>query len=728
MAISVSYNGATIYKPGAYSKTSIDLGGSFPLGQTGIVGIIGESSTGKPGKEEIDIGLNVYTPDRMIALREKYGTGSIVDAAAMLFAPASDGAIPSGAQAIFVYKTNASTRAAYTMASLYGKIVANEYGIGGNRISYKNTLISEVAPTITGLVISDFAVLASVEFDVYVNGQKYHLDVFTGLPTTFDTAVKVAALIQAAVPGIVVSTIGDTLLITTAVDALAYSRGYSKTIELADADAGVSLAKLGLTNQFKGSTVEAASTIRLNQKRDLIVESETLGGNIVLMVGCEKTGLLEATIQIDEDSIVLKEDAVVIATFSKSAYNTIGLLIEDINLVDGWNAKISSSLYSSLKPSVLDFVSLDCLSESGAYPVMIKKDAYEVKAFFEESQLCSLIAIDGVTPISNQGLPAAKGEVLLVGGVLGATTGADIVNALTKFEGIKVNFILPLFSRDAADDISDTLTDPSSTYTIDAIHQAVKSHLSITATTKSRSERQAVLSYKASWEDCKVRSADLADFRIQLAIQDTRNIDSLGNIKWFLPWSLACYITGARAGSPVGTPLTFKYMNCSGIRHTAQLMSTDEESIVSDFDPRTQYEEAIKSGIIFLENPQSGGYRIVVDNTTYNRDSNWVRNRGNVQYAADVLSYDFRNQVENIYVGVKNTISANEVKSVCQSILTTYLSQGITVSTGDAPSGFKDLTVAIDGNTIRISFVAKLVEGIDFVLSDITVSRASSVA
>ena len=61
MAINVSFNGATIYKPGAYSKTSIDLGGGFPLGPTGLIAIFGESTKGKPGSAEADISKNVYT-------------------------------------------------------------------------------------------------------------------------------------------------------------------------------------------------------------------------------------------------------------------------------------------------------------------------------------------------------------------------------------------------------------------------------------------------------------------------------------------------------------------------------------------------------------------------------------------------------------------------------------------------------------------------------------------
>jgi hypothetical protein len=174
--------------------------------------------------------------------------------------------------------------------------------------------------------------------------------------------------------------------------------------------------------------------------------------------------------------------------------------------------------------------------------------------------------------------------------------------------------------------------------------------------------------------------------------------------------------------------MTFKFMNVSGIRHTAQAMSTPEQNIVIDFDPDSQYDDAIQNGLTFLEAPQTGGFRVVVDNTTYGRDGNWVYNRGNVLYAADVLAFDFRNQLEAIYVGVKNTVQAAEVKSTCESILATYLAQGITVSTTDAPNGFKNLVVRIEGNTIYVNVIVKLVEGIDFILADITLQRASSQA
>ena len=220
----------------------------------------------------------------------------------------------------------------------------------------------------------------------------------------------------------------------------------------------------------------------------------------------------------------------------------------------------------------------------------------------------------------------------------------------------------------------------------------------------------------------------MADARIQMMIQDIFQVNSQGVLQWFLPWAGACLLAGARGGAPVGLPMTHKYFNMSGIRQTSQSMSTPESQIVVGFNPNTQYDYAIQNGITFWEKPASGGFRLVVDNTTYGADANWVFNRGNVLYAADVLAYDFRTQLESIFVGVKNTVSASAVKSVCDSILTGYLAQGITVSTTDAPNGYKQLVVQIVGNTINISVVVKLVEGIDFVLATITLQRASSTA
>jgi hypothetical protein len=594
MAINVSFNGATIFKPGAYSKTSIDLGGGFPLSPTGIVAIFGEADSGAPGASEVNIANNVFGPDQLPQIREKYRSGNIVDACNFLFAPGSDGAIPSGAQAIYIYKTNASVRATLALASSYGTVRAHEWGVGGNRVTVK----------ITG----------------------------------------------------------------------------------------------------SGST----RTITLSQKRDSLVESATVGGNTVIT-------LTHATDTVTIDSTKITLGASVLP---KAGFNSVQDLVDSVSLMSGWTAVIGAGIDPRLSVNVLDQVSAVSATSGAA----ITKNAFEVQEFFAASQIASL-----ESPVM-LGLPTAVAETFLAGGALGATSTSSVTTALSKFEKMRVNSVVPLFSRDATADISDGMTDSASNYTIDGIHQAVKTHLSLMATTKKKSERQGYLSIKDTYANAKIKAMGIAAARCQLVMQDVRQIDAQGVIKWFQPWAGAAMVAGARGGSPIGNPMTFKYFNMSGIRQTGQAMSVAEQNIVVDFDPDMQYDDAIQAGLTFWEAPQTGGYRLVVDNTTYGKDGNWVYNRANVLYAADVLAFDFRSQLENIYVGLKNTVSAAEIKSTCEAILSTYLAQGITVSTSDAKNGFKQLVVQMNGNTVNVSVVVKLVEGIDFVLADITLQRATQTA
>jgi len=728
MAINVSFNGATIYKPGAYSKVTIDLGGAFPLGPTGLIGIIGESTRGKPGSAEQDIGDNVYTAAQVPEIIEKYGTGNIVDACNFLFSPASDGAIPNGAQGIYIYKTNASVQASLALDNSYGTIKSIVYGESGNRIYYTCSHTDEVAPVIQGIDYVPNAADAGISFTAYLNGAKQVITVAAG---TYANAAALAAAIT--ITGMTVSTSGEKIVLTVTADSTAYRRGYGKSLELEDSTPG-DLAKAGLSEDFETSSVEAAATLKVDQRAELLTEEDTIGGNVVLLGRYTGAGTA-ASITVDKanDRLRLTVDAAN-EDFKLSAYSTLSELVADINAEAGWVFSLSSTLYNQLSVLALESVTMSALTGASNTPIRIKKDWYEFREFMTASSLV-IHDIASVTP-TLIGLPEVRTARKLAGGEVGATSSASITNALLAFEGIRLNGVLPLFSRDASEDILDGLTDTSSSYTIAAIHQGVKSHLSKMASTKQKSERQGYLSYKgyfssnsvgySSGDTCCDVAQNLAYGRIQLAIQDVRNTDSEGNIKWFQPWAFACNIAGARSGSPIGTPLTNKYINIAGTRHTPQPMRTAEADIVTDFDPRTQYEQAIQNGITFMEIPQSGGFKIVVDNTTYGRDGNWVWNRGNVIYAADILAFDFRDQLEKIYVGVKNTINAAEVKSTCESILATYLAQGITVQSDDAPNGFKSLVVRIEGSTIYISVTVKLVEGIDFVLADITLQRKVS--
>lgn len=740
MAINVSFNGATIFKPGAYSKLEIDLGGGFPLSPAGIVAIIGEADRGRPASAEAEIKNNVFSPEQIPEIRAKYGTGAIVDAAAFAFSPATDGAIPSGAQALYIIKTNQSVQASLDLANTYGTVRSREYGVGGNRATYKNVAIAESpASEASSASFDEVAVLAAGNaFDLSTNGGAPNTFTFPGgIASNADLASQLAdgGNWSGGLPaGITIAVTGSdgASIVTISQDALATANqlGWGRSFELAESSA-TPLASMNLDADLHVPAVEPSATITLRQTRDLLEEEDTVGGSIIVSIGNDDAGGTSATITVNANDVVLTAIGGAnagVTTLPKSSFDTLTEIVEAINLVPGWSAQTESALFNQLPSDVMDEVAaIGALSAAGERPTRLKKDAQDVKDLFEDSGVAELV---GTSPssVSDTGLPDALTETSLTGGEKGASTAADFTLGLEQLTKVRVNTIVPLFSRDAVDDISDGVTDPNSSYTIDGIHQAVKTHLSLTASTKRRSERQSVLAVKESFDDAKTTAAEIADFRSQLVIQDVRQNDSQGNIKFFQPHMLAVLLAGARAGAPVGTPMTNKFLNASGIRHTAQALSTAEEDIVQDFDPDTQFDEAIQAAITFLEAPQTGGFRVVVDNTTYNKDANFVRNRANVQYAADILAFDLRSQMEAIFVGVKNTLQAVEVKAVIESIMATFLAQGITVSTDDAPNGFKELTVQIVGNEIRFALVAKLVEGIDFVLAEITVQRATSEA
>lgn len=732
MAINVSFNGATIFKPGSYSKQNIDLGGGFPLGPAGLIAVIGESDAGAPGAQEVNIAQNRFTADQLVQVRNKYRSGAIADSAAMLFAPAADAAIPSGAQTVWFYKTNNSVRASLALATSYGTSRAREWGVGGNRLSITNTLVAETAPTAASTTAFDETAIASGDkFALYINGGAINTFTFSGAP--IDNADLASQLANAGnwsagLPTGITITVGgsdgaSTVSMTLTAAATQHQLGWGRSFQLA-AGTPDALVSMNLTAGLKTAAVEPSATIRLDQKRDNVQEEDSMGGNIVITIGHDGSGgVTAATVTINDDSIILNQNASPVFTLAKDSYVTLKDLTDELNLVTygGWSASVANAAYNQLPVSVLDQVTnAGALASGSVQPARIKKDASEVADFFDLSVLAELV--DG----ASVGLPDALSESLLSGGARGATSSADIVAALEKFEKFHVNSIVPLFSRDAADDITDGLTDSGSTYTIAGIHQAVKTHISLMKTTKRRSERQGYLSVKSSYVDAVTRAGELADGRIQLAIQDIRQTDAQGAIRWFQPWALAAQLAGARGGAPIGEPLTFKYLNLAGIRHTAQAMSTPDANITIDFDPDLQADAAIQAGITFLEAPQTGGFRVVVDNTTYGRDGNFVFNRANVLYAADIVSFNFRNALESVFVGRKNTVSVADVAGVAASTLGTFLAQGIIVSTPDAPQGYKNLVVRIEGNTIYVEVVIKLVEGIDFVLSDITIQRAAS--
>lgn len=322
----------------------------------------------------------------------------------------------------------------------------------------------------------------------------------------------------------------------------------------------------------------------------------------------------------------------------------------------------------------------------------------------------SLISATRVTNV--EGTIAALAKTFMTGAVRGASTNSNFQAGFDALLAARCNTVVPLVSRDASALATLGLTDSGSTFTVDAINTQAITHCITASNTKNRSERNAYLSKKAAFATTQAAALDINHERASMLFQDVEILGTDGNLKFEDPWAAACMVAGIQAGTEVGTPATFKLVNANGIQH-------------QDYNAKTQVELAIANGLLPLEEPDSGGIRVVVHNSTYGKDANFVFNRPSVLYAADTVAFNLRQQLEAIFVGEKaRTGSAQAIKNTVVSIMSQFL--GAEIIVGDDTNnglGWKDLTVTINGNTANVNITITPVQGIDFILNTITLDN-----
>lgn len=597
MAIVINFAGASLRRPGAYSRLRVAQGAAADA-QLGVVALVGEAEEGDAFSVESGPSAYTFTPDQFGEIVNKFGSGELVNAAKLALGPGNDEQIAGGAQQLLLLKTNASTKAQLVLATSYGTLKAKKSGAPGNMISVE---------------------------------------------------------------------------ITTP------SSGF-RAITIEDALSGVSevSGSIGSQGVFTLECTDGVSTVAT-----LTINATTISTAI--------TGGTASPLSLP-----------------KAQFATIQQLVDYINTKTNYAATVVDSSQKNQPLSVLDTVSaVDILA--GPYTAL--RDLQDIKDFFADSGLVDF------TATATKGLPDNVSKNFLAGGAKGASSNAAITAAYDALMKSRVNFVVPLFSRDATADITAGSTDASSTYTIDSIHVGARTHVSQTASVKGKKERQAFLAFRGSFDNAKVKSFNLANGRCALMFQNVDVADANGDIVTSSPHMLAVINAGMRAAAVVGLPLTFKKANVNGFSMDA-----------NDFDPEVDGDEAIDANLTFLEKAPGGGFRFVIDNSTYGQVKDaWIWARPGVIYAADTACFAIRLNVET-FIGQRNSdVTPETVKNLLISVMDGLRTSGIIVP--DAASGGKGytaLSVNFKGNIINTSVTLVLVEGFEFALNDITVTRAAS--
>jgi hypothetical protein len=598
MAISQNFNGASLRKPGAYSRTRVNLTGGFPLSPTGVVAIVGEAAGGEPSSSA---GVQTFTSEDIAALVDIYKSGPIVDAARILVSPARDNRVANGASQIRVYKTNSSTKAS--------KVLQN--GAAVNLLTIESANWGEDENLVQVII---------------ANGSSANNKVIT-------------------------------------------------------------VKKGGVTENLSENAYEAILSIQYTgAATSCNLEIKNVSGQRRLV-----TTTASANIPADDLSIVL-------------AGKTIRSLVDIIENHPSYTCNTTYSKAAGVSAESLDWRSTPTSILSALTLRRAQQELLDIIA--TESQL-----ITGSIAAQVEGLPANV-SAFLSGGSRGASANSNFQAGFDAMLSQRCNTVLPLISQDASALISLGETDPASTFTVGAVNSQALQHCILASNTKNRSERNCYVSLKASFAASQQAARDMAHERASMLFQDVQSTNSSGDLVWLDPWAAAAMLAGIQSGTDVGTPATFKGINASGIKH-------------QDYNSKTQIDLAIDAGLLPLEQRDTGGFRVVVHNTTYGLDANFVYNRVSVLYAADYVAYNMRQQLEAIFVGDKvRTGSAVAIKNTVISIMSLFLKDEIIV--GDDTNdglGWKDLVVTINGNTAYVDITVTPVQGIDFILNRITLDN-----
>lgn len=713
MAIVKSFNGSSIRKPGAYSASKVSPDSGTPLESNDTLLIIGEAAAGPSGASE---GIQSYSSSAYSQLVAKYRTGPIVDCAKAALVPSRTPGV-SGVGRILVYKTNASVQASLDLANTYGTVTSLEYGVGGNRITYKNTLSSESEIAIEGTApVTNFAGLDTLTLILGQNGDASETVTFSS-PTNL---ADVITQIEAQTTGLTASDAGlGVLKIEMDLEANGHRSGRGRSLELIG---GTALGDLFLTAQSALPEDEYQASLVITQPRDGLIESVTVGGEVAMSLGRDSSdSCTAATVTVTDTSMTLTATGSSSYTLAFEDYPLIRDLVNAISALDGWSASASATV--QLRPST----ELDNVSAIGAYsdtysPARIKRDAQAVAEFFDDASLVALSAQ------ATKGLPDQEGALNLTGGLRGASSSSNFDAGFAAALGETPNVILPAISQDASADILLGLTDAASTYDIETVHAQLDTHLILRGNINNRKEAQGMVGYrKAAKADVFEQSATLNSALTQMFMQDVQVVDSSNVLTWKQPHVHAALAAGIRLGTEVGEPLTHKFLNAAGIGH---YVNASTGVVGGDFDPLIHFDEAIDAGVTFAE-PASAGYRIAIDNTTYGIDSSFVYNRGSVVEAAQYIAKTVRTDAELAFIGQKNAVvDATTIKSRIRTKLVELFEDNITTASDDAPQGFVEDTfiVTITGNTAEVEVEVKPVQGLDFIFITFTLGESTQSA
>jgi hypothetical protein len=441
---------------------------------------------------------------------------------------------------------------------------------------------------------------------------------------------------------------------------------------------------------------ELSASLNVNRQSDNISEALIAGGEVGIEVGCTAAA---ATVTIDATQCILYDGAIT-TTLTLANYPSISDLTNYISSLTTWSAAPFTAILGNLPVSALDEGVFNCASYQGAKTARIKTDAYRMGLAVAGSALVSFASAPAAS------LPkAAATYAYLANGTKGATTAAGFTAAIDALAQTRCNFVVPLISRDASADIADGLTDAGSTYTVDAVNAQIKSHVHAMSTMKAKRNRQGFISKRDTFTVVSNAAANVASYRCAMVFQDVKSSVS-GSVVQYQPYMGAVLAAATQAGAFYKS-MVRKQANVSGVLQAAGDWSYNLDS---------NLENALLAGLNPLRRAEEGGFVWVSDQTTYGKDTNNVYNSIQMVYAADTVALTTAQRMERAFVGQSVAdVSAPVALSYLDGIMADFLRLKLIAPSSDAPLGYKNARIVIQGPVMKVSVEVKIAGSIYFI-------------
>ncbi len=446
------------------------------------------------------------------------------------------------------------------------------------------------------------------------------------------------------------------------------------------------------------SAAEYVASLNTSKASDGFSESISAGGDIAMELGYVGT-TCTLTITSTTLSTTVAGGSGSSLSIALSNFPSIQDLADFISTQTGYTATCPDAALALLPCSALDQVSaLGICSTWGENAGRVKTDGYKfAKAIEENSTVVSMVATSG--------LPAPASLKFLSGGARGGTTAAAFLAAVNALDKVRCNFVVPLVSRNATADIIDGYTDPSSTYTIDGVHLAVKNHCIKMSAYKKQRNRQCFLAIDDTFKN-QIKAASKIGKIGSMSIMNHKLLALNGQVQQFLSWSDATLAAAAQAAA-FYKPVYNKIINSSGVVH-----------LEGDFDPYDdgQVEQGLLGGLLIARENESGGIRWVSDQNCWIQDSNAIYNSFQAIYVADVISMSTARTMSNQFIGQSTAdITASAVEASFYGFMAQLLRLKLLAASPQAPLGHTRPIITISGPVVTIEASVVLSTGIYFI-------------